>query len=1211
MKNARIYIVFVLLLAAITASARDFVKNEKIYVNTDQSHESLDWGTASAKVFLYFFGGSSGDEWISMSPVVTGSKIYVGTFSANRNHNKVIVVRKDPATPSADWSGTIWNQTCDLPIPEYKACNIINKFWKNSNCSDPYAEWKTYTLPTSTIPSAGNIKSSGVTEEVIHVCTDAAGDPFSLRVKLNSARTAYNYADVTGHGWFYSANGTSWTSVDSYAGNIRDEEKEQDMINNNFPSTLPSAFYYYLYSNLPAGRRLIKIVPDADCELDCTITSFETAISAVNADNNTYTLDGMVAFGKAEGNLIIKCGTNTKTINNPASPQSFSLEGLPASTIAETATVQAYFSGNTGCTKSITFNVPNAQAGVETKDIHILVGNSVTLSPVGADSKNDYLWLADGTTISGANQIYTTQVFTAATQVTYTYKEFYPISGTMDDMMANGDYEDKTFNYGKYGQTSRISDYNYWGIHQQTNANQEIHFYDTCSLRTPDGKLDNGFAVVRNANKFHSTFAKVKAHQKNNFALFDAATGTAGGNKKAWYATTANNPNLKLKKGTTYVLSFWAANINNYGEMDNAAQFKFHIQYNSNTWESSVLDLGSDEFRNNIWHQHSETFYAEEDCDNVTISVVNLNTNVLEIGNDFALDDIQFHAISSISKVVRSQQKFIVTVHEPKIDAFTATVLPVDCDGTSYKVRFDVTYQNPSGQLIIKDKMTGTEYSYDVPTDWAYDTQYNLSKTIDITTNESQYEWEAYFSDWTSAKKTATTNIPGFPAIEAKNFQFSEPGCTDLTTTLTFDLDYTYQQGNLTYWVDGLTAQTHTYSVANKTKQTLTGLTFAGIPADGKDNHVLHVKFDGANSCEKTYDLPAVPFSPVISEVAVSGVPAKVACSADQYTITVTVTTPYDATGHKIVLTYDDNGTQTKTVDATGTTTTTTITMHNVAGPAQTILASYETTACAKESDTFSPPTREDCNKYEETICEGESFVKYGFNIVTPPLGVDTFTLGNDSLILTVLATPAVAVSSHATVCDSEDQIRLPFTLEAGAPDSFVIRINNADYEATADGHELIFARPTNLQPGDYSSTITVGQKGIGCSTNVSVNIRIAAANLMYRKWEDVLFIDNSSKRFISYQWFDNGQEIAGGTDQYLYNPNGLPGTYCCQVTTTDGLTFFTCELPFEEVTRSRDESNKQTRQIIRQYRVSPHVYIIQEQVGDAIETRKVLTPHE
>lgn len=90
------------------------------------------------------------------------------------------------------------------------------------------------------------------------------------------------------------------------------------------------------------------------------------------------------------------------------------------------------------------------------------------------------------------------------------------------------------------------------------------------------------------------------------------------------------------------------------------------------------------------------------------------------------------------------------------------------------------------------------------------------------------------------------------------------------------------------------------------------------------------------------------------------------------------------------------------------------------------------------------------------------------------------------------------------------------------------------------------------------------------------------------------------------------GKEIPGETGQYLYNSNGLPGTYFCRVTTTDGAVFYTCELPFEQVTRSRDVTNdKQPAQIIRQYHVSPHVYVVHEQIGDKVQTRKIINPYE
>ncbi|MBO7458146.1 MAG: hypothetical protein J6T80_02685 [Paludibacteraceae bacterium] len=1218
MKTTR-YITLSLLMAfALTATARDFVTGETIYLYADQAaphSDGFDWTKDGAKLFLYLFDGS-GEKWLTLSAISSGSKIYKATFDANGTYNKIIVVRKDPATPAASWDGTIWNQTCDLVIPEYKNCNYINKFWPNNNCDNPYAEWKTYTPATSTIPAVSSIKSSGVTEEVVHVCPNAAGDPFSLKVKLNSGKTAYVYDDVTGHGWFYSANGTSWTSADSYAGAIRDEESEQDLVRNNLPASLPSAFYYYLYSNIPSGRRLIKIIPDADCTLDCSITSFETAISAVNADDNTYTLDGMVAFAEPNGNLVIECDGKSTTITSPKSPQSFSLAKVPAATVSgTTTTATAHFTGNASCTKTITINVPNATEGVEEVNVDSLTGKMIVLVPQDADPSNDYVWIINGVEhkkSEGQSQNCTIPAINIDSTATCVYKEYYPASGTMADMMSNGGYEDESFNYGTYGSPSTISDYYFWRYLPATASAQQ-NFYTNATLN-PNNLADNGFAVVRNANNFWPTYAKVTPREGDNFALFDAATGATGGNKRAWYATTAKNPDLKLKKGTTYVLSFWAANINNYGEMENAARFKFRIQYNGKTWESSVLDLGTAEFRNNIWHQHSETFFATEDCNNVTISVVNLNTNTLNVGNDFALDDIQFHAISSLSTVVKSQQRFTLTVHEPKVDAFTATVVPLSCDAEpNYTVKMHVEYQNPNGQLIIKDVTTGTEYPYDLPA-VAFDTPASLDKDIVVTgLTPATHEWEAYFKDWTTAKKTASTVSPGQPLIDTAKIAFSEPGCDDLYTSLTFDLNYTYQQGTFTYAVDAQAAQTATYNVADKEQKTLADLSFANIPADGKNNHILHISFDGANSCVKDYNLPAVPFSPVINSVTVSGVPDKLECNDENYTITVVIATPYDATGRNIVLLYDDNGAKTKTIAATGTSTTASLTLSNINAAAQTITAAYEAApTCTKQSAAFTPPTRTPCEKYEDTVCEGTSYDKHGFSIPAPPVGVNMYINNGDTLVLTVLATPSIQIASSSVVCDSESDIRLAFSIEKGAPDSFVIRLNGVDYDATADGAELVMSRPTTLTPGNYNATVAIGQKGTECFSTASLTIRIDDSHIMYRKWEDVLFIDNSSRRYVGYQWYENGKELAGETKQHLYNPNGLPGTYFCRVTADDGSVFYTCELPFEQVTRSRDVSNNQEpAQVIRQYRVSPHVYIVQEQVGDDIQTRKIITPYE
>ena len=1213
------YIVSGLLMSlSLSLSARTYKAGESIYINTDQSAseesgQQFNWKNDGAKLFLYFFQSTAtgNNEWVTMSATESGSNIYGGTISGSHPwYDRVIVVRKDPNGTAGNWDHK-WNQSCDINIPDNGdcSCNYINIY-----CGAT-ANWKGFAPKAGTLPSASSIVTSGVTMEQISICPNDLKGPFSLRVKLNAAKTEYDYSDVKGHGWYKSYNGTTWSEVLPGSTGVPMDgiDDEIDLNKNQLPEDYTGGtLYYYLHSSVASGRRLIQINTNSVyCDLDCEITSFETAISNVNADDNTYTLDGMVAFGKANGKLVISCDGKSITIDDPKSPQAFSLHGVPAATTSGvTTTATAYFDGDqTNCSQQITIDVPNAKEAVQVVEVDSLTGKQFVLTPKDYDPANTYVWLANGDTIKGAPQVLVIDAYSKDSTTTYTYKEYYPASGSMDDIISNGDYEDAT-GYGTYKQKSTISDNDCWGIYG--NSASQRNFYDTCSL-APD-KKSNGFAVVRSAHNFYPTYAKISAKSGNNFALFDAATGTAGANKKAWYATTATSEKLKLQKGTTYVLSFWAANINNYGEMDNAARFKFRIEYNSKVWESRELNLADPEFRNNIWHQCSQTFYADEDCNDVTISVVNLNNNTLNVGNDFALDDIQFHPISTVSKVVKSQQQFVVTAHEPKMDAFTATVVPLDCDAApKYTVKMHVEYQNPQGQIIIKDDQSNT-YSCVAPS-VAFDTKAALDTNIVITgLTPATRIWEAYFEEWPTAKISGvTTSAPVVPTIDTLSIAFSEPGCTDLTTTLTFDLAYTYQQGTLSYWVDDLAKQTAVYNIAKNTPDTLKALSFAGVPADGKNNHVLHISFDGAHSCVKDYTLPAVPFSPVIDAVTITGVPTTVPCGTTAYNAIITITPHYDATGKAIVLTYDSLGTSKTTAPIALTEFPYSLTLYNfAAGSNTTITAAFSTTPTCTTSGSYTLPKMTSCIRDSVTLCESQLpyFWPVGDQYYSGVVGENKYGVGTDSLFLFVVATPQISVGTTAVTCDDQSTIAIPFTVISGTPDSIDIAVGTNHYSGSISGSDIVFTRAAELVAGDYTATVTVGTKGSTCTSQNTVDFSVALGNSMYSKWTDVLFIDNKAGLFVGYQWYENGVKMDGETAQRLYRPEGLPGTYCCQLLMKDGKKIYTCEQTFDKVQPSRSESTTPAT-IVRKYRVSPHVYIIQTETDGVVETKKILTAYE
>jgi hypothetical protein len=53
--------------------------------------------------------------------------------------------------------------------------------------------------------------------------------------------------------------------------------------------------------------------------------------------------------------------------------------------------------------------------------------------------------------------------------------------------------------------------------------------------------------------------------------------------------------------------------------------------------------------------------------------------------------------------------------------------------------------------------------------------------------------------------------------------------------------------------------------------------------------------------------------------------------------------------------------------------------------------------------------------------------------------------------------------------------------------------------------------------------------------------------------------IDNSSNRYVGYQWYKDGVELKGATKQFYNDLGGLVGSYTVKLTTVDGQTLYTC----------------------------------------------------
>ncbi len=947
-------------------SSRYFRAGDKIYIDVrqDKWDGGFDWSNDGANILMHLWG-SGVNEWVHMNYKEYEHndhkiRIYSGIIPTTGTYTGCNILRKASGHTEHDYTN-IWNRTGDISV------NDVYIYHYGNGESQTWGEWA-HTLPDGRIlaPYRSDLKnyaglkadlaSGGIAAEEYTICPSAAGDIISLHCKVNAGRTDYDETNVWQHAWYYSVDeGATWETLDGYAGCIRNDYEGNRTLFPTLPDPLPATICYYLHSHVASGCRLIKFTTDATgCEYDCTITSVERAISNVRAEDNTFTLDGLVAFGVADGDLKIVYAEGTpeevvKTITTPISPQSFSIEGLPAATTSGVVrTLKAYFTGNPSCVKSFAdVPVPDVRdAQITHETIHLLTGTSQTLTPTDYEVTNHAEWI-DATEVAhnsaaGAAKTFTTMPSDTAGTHYYIYKEYYPMDCSNEDMMSNGDYEAAS-GYGTMGSVSDVSDYIFWGKYD--NISTEIDFYDNEAINPKTGSPSrptyesNGFAVIQHSKNFYGKYATIEAKHGTHFGLYDASSdGVAG--KKAWYANTTTNPDLKLKKGMTYVFSFWAANINNYGEMDNAAVLQFQIEYNGNTeLLGAPLDLGSAEFHNNIWHQCSSTFYASEDASEVTISVVNLNTDLLRVGNDFALDDIQFHAISTVAEVAKSYQQFRVDFHIPTLSAFTATPVQMGCGESSYSVDLHIEYKNQPGKLKVIDITDGgSSVVWDtalvaLPGAGAGATWEEV-KTIDrrvVQTIGSSdpvgktRTYKVYFEDWTSANLTDDFNDPVIPVLTAthNNNPTAILPCDQLIYTLTVDVSYQNMSSDkIRVWVDGVS---YDASSLKQEKTIVTGtssiksISFAidNVPADSAE-HMLHVECAGlGEGCFAPVTFRA-PFSPKVVEPITVTTPTLNCGSAETYTATVNVTT----TNHRNAILTAKLGSQTLSKAVTGDVTT-------------------------------------------------------------------------------------------------------------------------------------------------------------------------------------------------------------------------------------------------------------------------------------------------
>ncbi|MBO7454932.1 MAG: T9SS type A sorting domain-containing protein [Paludibacteraceae bacterium] len=910
-----LYIALIALLALCgvgNIQARSFTAGDIIYLEARQDRNSdFDWSIDDASLLLYLWKDGGGyNEWIEFHDKVyehndNKHRIYKATISTTREYDRCIVVRR----PASDWSHSFdgkWNQTGDMEIHG----NFLRLFKQD----ETYSEWDDFFYGLSD-PTGNPATMNGIDREQINVCQQAidSADCFSLMPLFNDAKDGYNTpAPPVWLHW----NGSKWViCADGNDAWVEDMSTHLTGVINDS--------YYILCAPYgeDAKRRFIHLHKEP-CTLNCEITSFEYVTTPVNVSDSTFAIEGLVAFTKVAGSLKVSYGDGEGApydlIDAPVSPQTFSIKNIKAD--GSTKTLYARFLGSGGDTKSIAgVTAPTPTTGIDDEGTRSLLHNTAFVQTV-ATPEFAFKWM-DGRgnvlkegVAGGDNNINYNPAYGFDTTVVYYYNEYNIPPEAENNMMKNGSYETspEDFDY------PATSEYEYTGLWDNSDATHKDVYDNGYRLR------DSLFGVTTNAHVFWRKMAHIAPHEGTKLAVFDGDHDQ----RVAWEAKTATDDKLKLQKGTTYLFSFWVANVNNYGEMinkgtKNNAILQFQIKYTDTdgiehgpTFLGTATDLNDVKYFNNFWHQNSATFTSDYDANDVTISVVDKNANPIKIGNDFALDDIRFRAISVESGTIREQKKYTVKFEEPAPEVKDVTVEPITypaCgqDTFSLKVRFAYKTNTPH-TIDLNIGVSGfagavTKTATLANTAGAWETQEfifstNTSTDPAVTTNSliranggsMKATVNVSVTDVKSVTRSAEVassacGIPATPVLATKEGHgLTSIACGSTTYSIAVKTSYTYFHGDYVYVsLDGA-EKTALKAAIDKRNTSATDYetTLSDLPADGA-MHTLRVYSDNALDCYSQINVTA-PKGNTVSTFAVA--PIQPNCDVETYNLRATWT---------------------------------------------------------------------------------------------------------------------------------------------------------------------------------------------------------------------------------------------------------------------------------------------------------------------------------
>lgn len=183
-------------------------------------------------------------------------------------------------------------------------------------------------------------------------------------------------------------------------------------------------------------------------------------------------------------------------------------------------------------------------------------------------------------------------------------------------------------------------------------------------------------------------------------------------------------------------------------------------------------------------------------------------------------------------------------------------------------------------------------------------------------------------------------------------------------------------------------------------------------------------------------------------------------------------------------------------------------------------------------------------------------------------------------LYLRVLMLLDVESADMSEICHDQEKIVVPFTIVEGEPqegkfifDDYARRVGrfsdiDVSYNVGQDYFEI--PMPDSILPGMYHAQLAFYDGVIGRDT-IAVTLDVKySTSVLTQRWSDVIAVKNSEHNnvggvgfdFSAFQWFVNGDSVAGASNSIFYSTDGLDVQSLYSVLLTrrsDGVAQYTC----------------------------------------------------